>query len=115
MPSDGSQSHDEQPARVVGGPIEASAVGGHATFAYRVRREASIKDLSVHVPACWLEADPDSFESSIAEIVRSRGRSVLEKLLAEGLVPRALWFETDGSYRERERRPRGEQRAVQIE
>jgi hypothetical protein len=105
MQGDGSRPCDEHPARIVGGPVEASPVGGHATFAYRVsRRKGSIEDVSVHLPTGWMNADPGSFEPSIAETVRSRGRSVLEELLEKGRAPRALWFELDGSYVERDQR-----------
>jgi hypothetical protein len=105
MQGDEPRPYDERSARIVGGPVEASAVGGHATFAYRISRgEGSIEDVSVHLPTGWIDAGPGSFEPSIAEIVRSRGRSVLEELLRKGRVPRALWFELDGSYVERDQR-----------
>jgi hypothetical protein len=82
---------------IVGGPTEASPVGGQATFAYRIQRDGKMQEVSVYLPLSCLEGEPDELAARMRCPVETNGRSVLEAALASGVMPHKLWVEADGS------------------
>ncbi|HEX4466648.1 MAG TPA: hypothetical protein VH025_05635 [Solirubrobacteraceae bacterium] len=74
-----SNEQTNQPGTIVGGPVEASPVDGHMTFAYRIKREQATRDVSVYVPATCLEGRPgfarraDATDHRLARPSRARG------------------------------------------
>jgi hypothetical protein len=82
--------------KISSGPQEVEPVADHARLRFDLHRNSEERDVFVEVAGTAWHSEPDSLPSPLDEVVRSRGRSEVERHLERPEPPSRLIVTTRG-------------------